>query len=69
MRDPLTKPQRETLEFIRSYRKKHDYAPTVREIAEELEISPSAAHERVQNLSARGWLAIRKRAPRGITIK
>lgn len=54
-----TKPtakMREALRAIKAFARRRGYYPTVRELAEVLGISPSAAHGRMQNLERLGYI-------------
>lgn len=63
----LTKKQKEILDFILNYTKDNGFAPTVREIAEEFNLSsPATAHEHLQNLKDKGFLKINPDQIRGI---
>lgn len=55
--DPLTKRQKEILDFIQSYIASHDYAPSYREIAEFFNLSSVATvSDHVENLKEKGYL-------------
>ena len=55
--DMLTKRQTQVLEFIKSYRQEHKYAPSLEEIRDELNIlSVSTAHYHVRKLQESGYL-------------
>jgi repressor LexA len=63
----LTKKQKEVLDYVINYTKDNGFAPTVREIADELGISsPATAHEHLQNLKDKGFLKINPDQIRGI---
>lgn len=64
----ITTPQRRTLLEIERYVRRHHFAPTIKELAKLLAISPAAAHEQVNQLVRKGYL---KRAPgknRGLAV-
>ncbi len=53
----LTKRQRELLDFINRYMERHDYAPTLNEIAEHLGLSSLATvHKHLSNLEKKGLI-------------
>lgn len=57
MTPPLTKKQKEVLDFIKKYSADRGYAPSYREIAAELGVSsPSTIHQHVQALCDKGVL-------------
>lgn len=54
---PLTKKQKEILDVIIAYTRDNGYAPSYREIAEEIGVSSTATvHEHVKNLEEKGCL-------------
>lgn len=54
----MTKRQREVLSFIVNFVREHDYAPSVREIADGLGVaSPATVHEHLEALRSGGYLA------------
>src|SRR3989338_940290 len=54
----LTKRQRDALSFVVNYVREHDYAPSVREIADGLGVSsPATVHEHLEALRTAGYLA------------
>ena len=65
----ITKRQKQTLDFIQSYRKKHGYAPSLEEIRKYLKLaSVSTAHHHVKALEAQGFLQKDGNQPRGISV-
>ncbi|MDO8599408.1 MAG: transcriptional repressor LexA [bacterium] len=57
---PLTKRQHEVLTFVVNYTKEHGYAPSIREIADGVEVSsPATIHEHLEALRASGHLSAR----------
>lgn len=63
----LTKKQRAVLDYAVNYTADNGFAPTVREIADELGFSsPATAHEHLQNLKDKGFLKINPDQIRGI---
>ena len=65
---PLTKPQYETLMFIRKYYFEKGYMPTHKEISEQfkVDVGGSTAH-RIQKLVDKGYI-LRGKGPRNITL-
>lgn len=65
----ITKRQKETLDFIKAYRKKNGYAPSLEEIKVYLKLSSvSTAHHHVKALEAQGYLKKDDNQPRGIRV-
>ena len=64
----LTKPQFETLMFIRTYYMQHGYMPTHQEIADEfkIDVGGATAH-RIQKLVDKEYL-IKTKGPRGYML-
>jgi repressor LexA len=58
----LTDRQREVLLFITRYINSHTYPPTIREIAENFEISIKGAHDHVTALKKKGYVRNDKRS-------
>ncbi|MDD4333014.1 MAG: transcriptional repressor LexA [Patescibacteria group bacterium] len=57
MTNNLTKRQRQILDFINDFTRKHGYAPTVREIGEHFDLSsPATVQSHLDNLKAKGFL-------------
>ena len=64
---PLTRRQREVLDFILRYRARTGVAPTLREISEAFGFSSTAsAQKHVRELERRGWLQRLKHRRRGL---
>jgi repressor LexA len=54
---PLTKKQREILDFVTEFAEEHGYAPSFEEIAEHFGLSSLATvHEHLENLRAKGYI-------------
>jgi SOS regulatory protein LexA len=65
----ITKRQKETLDFIKAYRKKNGYAPSLEEIKSHLKLSSvSTAHYHVKALEAQGYLQKDENQPRGVRV-
>ncbi len=65
----LTAGQHKTLTAIRQYIARHDYAPTLSEIAESLGLrSKGSLHKHVQALAAAGYLRITSGQTRGLQL-
>jgi SOS regulatory protein LexA len=65
----ITKRQKETLDFIKAYRKKNGYAPSLEEIKHHLKLSSvSTAHHHVKALEAQGYLTKDDNQPRGVRV-
>ena len=65
----LTKKQKQVLNFIKKYKGKKDYAPSLEEIKKHLKLaSVSTAHYHIKKLQERGYLQKEKNQPRGIDI-
>ena len=67
----LTNRQRQVLEFIRSFTRRHGLPPTVREIGEHFTFTPRAAFDHLRALERKGMLrrrATSKRASRALTL-
>ena len=55
--EKLTNRQDEILEFIKKYKAKHGYPPTIREICKYLNLkSPATVHTHLNNLVAKGYI-------------
>ena len=68
MRD-LTDRQRETLEHIRAYMRRHGFPPSRAELSRSLGLShPSSADGHLSALQAKGWIELRPDTMRGIRI-
>jgi repressor LexA len=65
----LTKRQRRILDFIRDYRERRGYAPTLLEIGRHFGLrSPATVHKHLRNLEAKGALRRRYNSSRGIEV-
>jgi len=65
----LTKRQKQVLDFIKAFIKKHDYAPSLEEVKGHLGLSAvSTAHFHVQALQQKGFLRKDDNRPRAIEI-
>jgi SOS-response transcriptional repressor LexA len=65
----MTQPQKELILVIRSFVKEHGYAPTVREIAELMDIGHGTAQRLLQSLADSGKIEKRDRVARGYRIR
>ena len=66
----LTKRQKQALDFIKAFIKKHDYAPSLDEVKDHLGLSSvSTAHFHVQALQQKGFLRKDDNRPRTIEIR
>lgn len=66
---PLTKRQREILDFLGTYEDKHGYAPSFEEIAEYFNYNSLATvHEHLSNLERKGYIKRTYNESRAITI-
>lgn len=64
----LTKRQKQVLDFIKSYKKKNKYSPSLEEIKENLKISSvSTAHFHVKKLQEAGYLQKEYNRPRAVS--
>ena len=61
--------ERELILVIRSFVKEHGYAPTVREIAELMDIGHGTAQRLLQSLADSGKIEKRERVARGYRIR
>lgn len=65
----LTKRQKQVLDFIKNYKVKHDYAPSLEEIRKHLRLSSvSTAHYHVQALQSMGYLQKEENQPRALDV-
>ena len=65
----MTGAQIELIEVIRAFVKEHGYAPTVREIAELMDIGHGTAQRLLQGLADSGKIEKRERVARGYRIR
>lgn len=56
----LTTGEKETWKLYNEYLEEHGHAPTVRQLAEALDIYPNAVQHRLRSLRDKGWLAERR---------
>ncbi|MFA5015528.1 MAG: transcriptional repressor LexA [Actinomycetota bacterium] len=65
----LTKRQKQVLDFIKNYKNKHDYAPSLEEIKRHLHLSAvSTAHYHVRALQNMGYLQKEENQPRALDV-
>lgn len=64
----LTRKQEQILNYIVKSIKEKVQAPTVREIAEEFEITNKAAHDHVKAIEKKGYIHVEKHQSRGIVV-
>jgi repressor LexA len=64
----ITAPQRRTLLEVERYVRRHQFAPTIQELADLLEISPASAHEQVNQLVRKGYLKRAGGKTRGLVV-
>ena len=65
----LTDRQRETLDVIRTYRRRHGWAPSRKELAENLGLGhPSSVEVHLTALQTKGWIELRRDIKRGIRL-
>lgn len=68
-KEPLTKVQKETLDFLHLYYKKKGYMPTIPEILKRFKLfSTNSGFHRLEKLSKKGWIKRKHNTPRNITI-
>ena len=65
----MTGAQLELISVIRAFVKEHGYAPTVREIAELMDIGHGTAQRLLQGLADSGKIEKRERVARGYRIR
>jgi repressor LexA len=63
-----TQLQSDVLSFIASFKKKHTYSPTVREIAAHFHVSAKAAQDHIVELKRKGLLSSNGKLPRTLFI-
>lgn len=69
MKQPLTKTQYETLDFIKRYYKKNKYFPSFEEIRKNFRlVSLDSVWERLNHLEKKGWIKRKKHHARWIKI-
>jgi repressor LexA len=64
----LTKRQREILDFIKSYIKKHNYPPTIREVADGFEISVKGSYDHIKAIEKKEYIRCNLNRSRAIEI-
>ena len=65
----LSKRQSEILKYIKDYARDHDYAPSYREMADDLGLSsPATIHQHVQTLKGKGYLNLDSGAARSMQL-
>jgi repressor LexA len=64
----ITAPQRRTLLEIEGYIRRHQFAPTMQELAGMLQISVTSAHEQVSQLVRKGYLKRAGGKTRGLAV-
>ena len=65
----MNQAERELISVIRAFVKEHGYAPTVREIAELMDIGHGTAQRLLQDLADSGKIDKRERVARGYRIR
>ena len=65
----MSEKQSELVSVIRAFVKEHGFAPTVREIAELMEIGHGTAQRLLQDLADSGKIEKRERVARGYRIR
>ena len=69
MHDPLTKRQKEILEYVKRFITKHDYAPSYREIADSFGFSSVATvAEHIETLKNKGYLENEENMARSLQL-
>ncbi|MDP3964672.1 MAG: winged helix-turn-helix transcriptional regulator, partial [bacterium] len=69
MTEPLTKKQKEILDFIVEFMKVNEYAPSYREIGEHLGLSsPATVAEHVRSLEDKGYLKLQEGRARSLEL-
>lgn len=69
MPEPLTRRQKEVLEYLRTFITKHDYAPSYREVADHFGFSSVATvAEHIDTLKAKGYLENAENMARSIQL-
>lgn len=65
----LTPKQKKVLDFIKSYNKKHEFAPSLKEIGKHLGVnSPATVHQHLATLESKGFLSREKNQKRSISV-
>lgn len=67
--DALSKKQQQVLDFIKAFIEEKNYGPSVREIAEGLNLnSPSTVHNHLKNLEEKGYIVRDPKISRSISL-
>ena len=64
----ITDRQRRTLREIETFIRRHNYPPTMQELADVLGITPASTHDQVNQLVRKGYLKREARKARGISV-
>ncbi len=64
----ITAPQRRTLLEIERYIRRHQFAPTIQELADLLELAPASTHDQVKQLVRKGYLKQAGGKTRGLVV-
>lgn len=64
----VTPRQRQTLKYIARYSQKNGYPPTLREVATQLGIQPSAARDKLLALERKGYVQVTPNISRGLRV-
>lgn len=64
----LTKKQKQVLDFIKQYGEKHDYSPSIPEMAKHFKRAVGTMHEHVERLGKGGYLQKQANKRRGIEV-
>ncbi len=63
----LTKRQKQIMDFVNTYSRKHDFSPTFAEIKKRMKLrSLSTVHQHIETLERKGYLERKKHQPRSI---
>lgn len=68
MKEPLTKKQKETLQFLITFNKRKGYMPSLEESAKHFKIAIVSVFERIRALEKKGWLKKKWNQKRWIVI-
>lgn len=70
MFEPLTKRQKQILDFLKEFNQKQGYSPSLEEIRDEFKLKAiSTVHEHIHNLQKKGYLNKEINQARGISVK
>lgn len=64
----LTEKKKDVLDFVTKYSRKHDYSPSIPEIAKGLKRAVGTVHEHLQKLENEGYIRLSKNQRRGIEV-